>query len=262
MKMITLFVVISAVCLHAKTQDFSAYEKGVTKGEGMELPFRLLVPRLIDTVKYPLVIFLHGAFEKGEDNERQLSIGGRFFMRDSIRTNYPAYVLFPQCPVSDSWVYFDNKINYATGLASDWSFPFNKAPTPVTIVLKKLVDSLAATGKIDLSRIYIAGLSQGGMGVLDIVARFPAFFAAGISICGAGEPSTARLFAAKVPLWLFHGDKDEVVPVSFSREYARRIKRLGGVVKYTEYPGTGHNSWTQAFAEPNFLSWLFAQHKG
>ena len=231
------------------------------KGQGIELPFRLLTPRSTDTGKYPLIIFLHGAFEKGNDNERQLDIGGLFFVRDSIRKNYPAYVLFPQCPANDAWVYFENTIDYTTGKASDWSFPFNKVPATVTIVLKKLVDSLAATGKVDLSRIYIAGLSQGGMGVLDMVARFPSLFAAGISICGAGEPATARLFAGKVPLWLFHGEQDDVVPVGFSREYAQRIKRYGGNVKYTEYPGIGHSSWVQAFAEPGLLSWLFSQHK-
>ena len=253
---------LSMLYLQAAAQDLSAYERGIIKREGISLPFRFLSPRSLQSIKYPLVIFLHGGSEKGDDNEQQLSIGGRFFLRDSIRSGFPAYVLFPQCPANDSWVYFENSIDYTTGRASDWFFPFNRHPTDVTIVLKKLLDSLVGTGKIDPSHIYIAGISQGGMGVLDLVARFPDLFAAGISICGAGEPSTARHFASKVPLWLFHGDKDEVVPVSFSREFSRRIKRSGGVARYTEYPGTGHDSWTKAFAEPDLLRWLFAQHKG
>lgn len=231
------------------------------KRDGVELPYRLLPPLATGKSKYPLVIFLHGAFEKGNDNEQQLAIGGRFFLRDSIRANYPGYILFPQCRANDAWVYFENHIDYTTGFATDWNFPFNKMPTPVSLVLIKLIDSLAATGQIDVSRIYIAGLSQGGMGVLDLCARFPALFAAGISICGAGEPATARLFAGKVALWLFHGEKDEVVPPVFSREYAKRLKRYGGISRYTEYPGVGHNSWEQAFAEPQLMSWLFLQHK-
>lgn len=225
------------------------------------MPYRLLLPVNESSGTYPLVVFLHGAFEKGNDNERQLAIGATFFLRDSIRNDYSAFVLFPQCPLNDAWVYFDTHIDYNTGLATDWNFPFNKTATPVSLVLMKLIDSLVATGKIDRSRIYIAGLSQGGMGVLDLCARYPAVFAAGISICGAGEPSTARFFAGKTALWLFHGDKDEVVPPGFSRDYVKKIKRYGGVYKYTEYPGVGHNSWVNAFAEPELMHWLFSQHK-
>ena len=99
------------------------------------------------------------------------------------------------------------------------------------------------------------------MGVLDLCARYPALFAAGISICGAGEPSTARLFAGKTALWLFHGDKDEVVPPGFSRAYARKVKQYGGIYKYTEYAGVGHDSWVRAFAEPDLIRWLFSNRK-
>ncbi|HEX7692745.1 MAG TPA: phospholipase, partial [Sediminibacterium sp.] len=114
---------------------------------------------------------------------------------------------------------------------------------------------------IDRSRIYIAGLSQGGMGVLDIIARKPDIFAGALAICGAGEPSTAKLFAGKVSLWLFHGDKDDVVPVDFDRQFYRKLKRANAVVRYSEYAGTGHNSWVNAFSEPGLMQWLFAQQK-
>ncbi len=256
---IALYCGIS-IPLHAQT-DLSTYHKGNFRRGGMVLPYRLLLPPSMDQGKYPLVIFLHGALEKGTDNERQLTLGGEVFLRDSIRSRYPAFVLFPQCPETDSWAYFDTQIDYETGLATDWNFPFHRLPTTVSQVLMKLVDSLTGTGSIDKGRIYIAGLSQGGMGVLDLCARYPLLFAAGISICGAGEPSTAKLFGDKVAIWLFHGGKDDIVPPSFSRQYARRLKRYGTKNRYTEYPGVGHDSWVQAFAEPGLMPWLFSQHQ-
>jgi predicted peptidase len=245
----------------AAAQDFSAYRKAVFIDGPRQLPYRLLSPVAKPEKKYPLVIFLHGAFEKGNDNELQLQIGGRFFMRDSIRGNYPAFVLFPQCPIDDSWVYFENKLDITTGNYTDWKFPFKPEPTDVTASLLKLLGQLLTNDSIDKSRVYIAGLSQGGMGVLEIIARKPETFAAGISMCGAGDPATSKLFAGKTALWLFHGDKDQVVPPNFSEQFYRRLKRADAKVRFTSYPGVEHNSWSKAFTEPDLMQWLFSQSK-
>lgn len=243
-------------------QDLRLYERQVFQTKEAALPYRLLKPLPADTgAGFPLVIFLHGAFEKGVDNEAQLNIGGRFFLRDSIRSKYPSFVLFPQCPKADSWAYFDTKINEQTGQAEEWKFPFEKKPTAVTNALKQLIDSLIVHEKIDKSRIYIMGLSQGGMGVLDMIARYPETIAAGISICGAGNVNTVKRFSDKVPLWLFHGEKDDVVPVSFSQNYYKKLQKLNAEVRYTEYPKVTHNSWNNAFKEPDLLMWLFAKRK-
>ncbi len=261
MKQLLISWMLFILCFHLEAQDLAAYEHVSITENGITLPFRFLRPLRDTSKKYPLILFLHGAFEKGDDNERQLDIGGKFFLRDSIRTQYPAYILFPQCPVNDSWVYFENRIDFATGGATDWNFPFNRKPTPVTAVLKKLIDSLVVREHIDVSRIYLAGYSQGGMGVLDMVARYPDLFAAGIPICGAGEPSTVKYFAHKTALWLFHGENDDIVPVGFSRDYAKRLRRLGSVVQYSEYAGKGHDCWSMVFAEPDLMHWLFLQCK-
>lgn len=242
-------------------QNFSAYKREVFVEQDRELPYRILSPIGDTTKKYPLIVFLHGAFEKGNDNEVQLNIGGSFFLRDSIRKNYPAYIIFPQCPLDDSWTYFENKIDFTTGFATDWNFPFKKEPTAVVNALKKLIDHIIAEGKIDTSRIYIAGLSQGGMGVLDMLARYPDLFAAGLSMCGAGEPATAKFFSGKSALWLFHGTNDQLVPPLFSQQYFKRLKKAHSIVRYSEYPDTEHNCWTKAFAEPDLMRWLFAQRK-
>lgn len=247
--------------LQGSAQDLSAYQEGYYQLYDFVLPYRLLAPKNFSEQKQPLLIFLHGAFEKGTDNQKQLRIGGKFFLRDSIRERYPAYILFPQCPTDDSWAYFENQIDLTTGYAKDWVFPFRKDPTNVSAVLKQLVDSLLRTGKIDPAQIYIAGLSQGGMGVLDLIARYPDFFAAGISMCGAGNPSTTRLFAGKVSLWLFHGDIDPVVPSTFSEQFNRRLKREHAAVRFNLYHGVAHDCWLKAFAEPDLMSWLFAQKK-
>ena len=141
------------------------------------------------------------------------------------------------------------------------NFPFNKKPTVVSSVLMKLVDSLVHSDKIDPSRIYIGGLSQGGMGVLDFIARYPQVFAAAFCICGAGNISTAKNFAGKTSLWLFHGDADNVIPVRFSRNYFRRLQKLKADVLYSEYAGVKHNSWVNAFNEPGLMHWLFSKRK-
>jgi predicted peptidase len=247
----------SSVC---NAQDFSAYERRYFNAPELNLPYRYLRPDGFDsTKKYPLVIFLHGANDKGFDNESQLNVGGRFFLRDSIRKIYPAYILFPQCPSRDLWAYF--QASREQGGSIGINFPFHKKPTDVSITLIKLVDSLKHSDRIDISSIYIGGLSQGGMGVLDLIARYPQTFAAAFSICGAGDPSTSKHFAGQTALWLFHGDADDIIPVSFSRNYFKKLQKLKSDVLYTEYPGVKHNSWTNAFAEPALMYWLFSKRK-
>jgi predicted peptidase len=258
-----VFAILLLFCsLAATAQDFTEYKKEVFKSGKGELPYRILYPASFDsTKKYPLLIFLHGAFEKGTDNEAQLRIGGRFFLKEDSRKNFPAIVLFPQCPETDSWAWFDTKIDSATGLAKSWDFPFRKEPTAITALLKQLLDSLLSIHFVDKSRIYIGGLSQGGMGVYDMIARYPDMFAAAFPICGAGKISTSKEFAGKVAVWIFHGADDEIVPVRFSRDYYKRLIKLNADVKYSEYPGVHHNSWVNAFAEKELLSWVFTKTK-
>jgi predicted peptidase len=261
MKRLFLILLIG-IAFISKAQDFSLYRIAIYKGAEGQLPYRILDPIDFDSTKsYPLIIFLHGAFEKGNDNVSQLNIGGRYFLREENRKNYPLFVLFPQCPLDDSWAYFENKIDSATGLAKNWNFPFLKKPAAPTGLLKKLLDSLLTLHFIDKSRIYIGGLSQGGMGVYDIVARYPEIFAAAFPICGAGKANTAKNFAGKTALWIFHGDKDDIVPVFFSRDYYNRLKKLNADVRYSEYHGVFHNSWVNAFGEKELLPWLFSKSK-
>ncbi|HET6994598.1 MAG TPA: PHB depolymerase family esterase [Chitinophagaceae bacterium] len=257
---ISVFIVLFATALHS--QDLSEYRKETFTTNKGSLYYRILYPASFDSIaSYPLLVFLHGAFEKGNDNEAQLRIGGRYFLREENRKNFPAIIIFPQCPLDDSWAFFNTGIDSLTGLASSWDFPFRKQPTPVTGLLKQLLDSLLSMHFIDKSRVYIGGLSQGGMGVYDMVARYPDVFAAAFPICGAGKTGTCKQFAGKIALWIFHGSDDEIVPTYFSRDFYKRLSQLNADVKYSEYPGVHHNSWVNAFAEKDLLSWLFSKSK-
>jgi predicted peptidase len=255
-------LLLFSIAVRAHAQDLNEYKFALFTKNGHSLPYRLLYPLNLDsTKKYPLVVFLHGAYEKGTDNQLQLNIGGRYFLRPENRSQYPAFVLFPQCPADDSWAYFETTLDSTTGLAKSWYFPFRKEPTQVSGLLKNLLDSLVQEPAIDPGRVYLGGLSQGGMGVFDLVARYPNLFAAAFPVCGAGKVATAKLFAKQVPLWIFHGDKDDIVPPRFSRDFYKQLQRLGASIRYSEYPGVYHNSWVNAFAEPDLLSWLFIQRR-
>ncbi|HTD94228.1 MAG TPA: hypothetical protein VK644_10465 [Chitinophagaceae bacterium] len=254
-----IYFFILFIVTGTSAQDLSSYRKEIFHS----LPYRILYPSPFDSLKkYPLVVFLHGAYHKGSDNDVQLEIGGRFFLRPENRRDFPAIVIFPQCPADDLWAYFTTGIDSMTGLATAWQFPFRREPTAVTGLLKALLDSLRSTPCCDSTRYYLGGLSQGGMGVFDMVARYPGYFAAAFPICGAGNLSTSKRIAGHTALWIFHGQEDEIVPPRFSRLFYKRIKKEKGEVRYSEYPGVHHNSWVNAFAEKELLSWLFSHHAG
>jgi predicted peptidase len=124
-----------------------------------------------------------------------------------------------------------------------------------------LVDQFLDKPFVDKHRVYIGGLSMGGMGTLEIIGREPKIFAAAFSIAGGDNTLNAKKYAKKVPLWIFHGSKDSVVPADHSEVIVAAIKEAGGDPKFTLYQGVDHNSWDYAFKEPELLSWLFSHSK-
>jgi predicted peptidase len=133
-------------------------------------------------------------------------------------------------------------------------------PTAPLRLALELLDSLAKEFSIDPARRYVTGLSMGGYGSYDACLRRPGFFAAAVPICGGADDSRAKDFVA-TSFWIFHGGSDSVVPVGRSRSIYHLLKAAGANVKYTEYPGVDHNSWSRAYREPGLAEWLFAQHK-
>jgi predicted peptidase len=219
---------------------------------GHKLPYRQLAPAKVEAgKKYPLVVFLHGAGERGSDNKKQLVHGMNDFASDAIMAKYPAFVVAPQCADEKKWVEVDWTLD---------SHTMPEQPSDPLAATFELIDVLQKTQPIDAQRIYITGLSMGGYGTWDAISRRPELFAAAAPICGGGDPAMAKQIQF-VPLWVFHGDKDEAVKVNRSREMVQAIKDVGTDVKYTEYKGVGHDSWTQTYKDPAFYEWLFAQRK-
>jgi predicted peptidase len=220
--------------------------------QGNVLKYRLLKPAGYNVNrKYPLVIFLHGAGERGDDNKVQLVHGMKEFLDPARREKMPCYVVAPQCPTGKKWV------------EVDWSAPSSKFPEQASDSLGltiKLVQSMIETAAVDPNRIYITGLSMGGYGTWDAAARHPELFAAAAPICGGGDPETASRFK-HIALWAFHGDQDQAVKVERSRQMIEALKAAGGEPKYTEYPGVGHDSWTATYKNQEFHDWLFAQRR-
>lgn len=203
-----------------------------------------------DSIKYPLVIFLHGAGERGNDNEKQLIHGAKLFLVDSVLLKYKAFVAAPQCPEKFRWV------------ETDWTLPSHKMPeisVPANLTIQ-LIDELIEKYPIDTNRIYITGLSMGGFGTWDLISRFPDKFAAAVPICGGADTDYAPKIK-NIPVWAFHGAKDKLVTVNRSRNIITAIKKAGGNPKYTEFPTLGHFSWNAAYANKELLPWLFSQSK-
>ena len=177
------------------------------------------------------------------------------FLNPVNREKYPAFVLMPQCPIDAYWAYTSRPVSF---VPSD--MPAGQEISPVFSSLKELLDVYLNMPQIDKDRVYIIGLSMGGMGTYDMIIRFPELFAAAIPICGTVNPS--RLADVKgVKFRIFHGDADNVVTVEGSRAPYRALKAAGVDVEYIEFPGCDHGSWNPAFNYPGFMDWLFSQKK-
>lgn len=217
----------------------SEYEvRSFTPDKGKELPYGWLTPKTVEAgKKYPLVLCLHG-------------IGGNtsaadFLAEAKLREKHPCFVVAPGSR-KDKWA------NIAA---------LGRTPTDEALVRTvALIRSLLKTEPIDPARVYVTGQSMGGVGSWAAAARYPDLFAAAVPICGAWPVDDVPKMVP-VPVWAFHGEKDETVPVKFSRELTAALTKAGGTAKYTEYPGVGHGSWMQSYSQPELWDWMFAQRK-
>ncbi len=221
--------------------------------DGFSLPYRLSVPaKSLFKKSHPLLLYLHGAGERGGDNVSQLNHGRELFMNSPELRD--VIVLAPQCPEESYWV---DIVRPTTPEECMWrTFPENADMTYPLAAVKEMLDSLISTGTVDTRRIYCTGLSMGGMGTLDLLLRYPDLFAAVQPVCGAVNIDRLSGYRGRTAVRLFHGDCDDTVPVHFSRDAYKVLKDNGVTVEYIEYPGVWHNSWDNAFAEPDFLSWM------
>jgi predicted peptidase len=227
----------------------------VAKFENAEcksIPYRLLKPEAVEPgKKYPLVLFLHGIGERGSNNSRQLTHGVGDFARPENRWKHPCFVVAPQCPLDDSW----------TPLSSLFLWQVMRdEPTAALKIVLELVDRLTADLPVDTHRVYITGLSMGGFGVWEAIARRPDLFAAAMPICGGGDAAGAVKFK-DLPLWAFHGSIDITVPATRTTAMIDAMHRAGGKPRVTIFPAVGHICWTRVYPDPEVMDWLFAQKR-
>jgi len=223
------------------------------------LPYRILYPVNYDkTKKYPLLLLLHGAGERGMDNEKQLAWGSKLFITEENRKKFPAIVIFPQCPEESFWAVMKTD---QTKQPPARTFDYSVEPNWPLAAANELVKKISNEEGVDKKQIFISGLSMGGMGTFESVYRYPDMYAAALPICGGGDVNHYDKRIAKVPFWIFHGAVDAVVNPQLSRDMVEKLKSLKAEVRYSEYPGVNHDSWKNAFAEPDYLSWMLSHKK-
>ncbi len=187
-----------------------------------------------DSEAIPLLLFLHGAGERGSDLDRVKAHGPPKIIDRG--DDLPAVVISPQCPAGTWW-------------------------TDHLEALSMLLDEVIDTHNIDEERVYITGLSMGGYGTWALAAKEPGRFAAAIPICGGGAFIDA-MNLGDLPIWAFHGDEDRVVPLAESERMVEMIRARGGErIRLTVHEGAGHDSWTQTYDDPEVWAWLFSQRR-
>jgi predicted peptidase len=180
------------------------------------------------------------------------------YTSEIFRKNYPAIVVFPQCPKNSYWASVHR--SSAKKLEKRFNFQKNLKIFRTQEVLELFIYDLDKSYNIDSSKRYLGGLSMGGMGTFELVTRMPNYFAAAFAICGGGNPAWSKTLG-NTPFWIFHGDKDNVVPYHFSKQMFRKMKRFNKDTKFTSYKGVYHESWNNAFKEQNLFSWIFSFKK-
>ncbi len=262
MKAVITNIILWLSPLTLQAQDTTLFEKRVfvnNKGDSMQ--YRILFPEAYnDRERYPIVLFMHGAGERGHDNEKQLTHGGALFLKPENRKEYPAIVVFPQCPAEKYWVNINIRRKLFAGEDLDFE-EVRSTPTKEMRLVMQLFDRIVREESVDHDRLYLMGLSMGGFATFEILTRWPGKFTAAVAICGGGNPNLAQRYSPFVSLWITHGSLDDVVPVKYSRRVYLALQSYGADVRYTEFPDANHNAWDPTFEMPELLPWLFSKSK-
>ena len=233
--------------------------KGTSALNGQALPYAVLSSKVVDKAPragIPVILFLHGAGERGSDNIAQLTVGLPQLIKslDSLKIN-PYIIVAPQCPVDIKWV------------DTDWTLPSHKMKGSLSPVLANALavfDSVVAhTPLVDTNCLYLTGLSMGGFGTWELAQRFPERFAAVLPICGGGDTAQANRLT-QLPIWAFHGKKDKLVKVSRTTDMNSKKKKKGGKPNMTLYDTIGHLCWNTVYKDLDVIRWLFSnrRHEG
>ena len=219
------------------------------------VPYQLFTPSVTEKgVRYPLVVYLHGAGGRGNDNQKQLGLDVERILAPEVKALGPFFLLAPQCPDGDEWINRHTSPPFRTYTQSD--FPESDASKATLEIVQELLARLP----IDPDRVFITGASMGGSGTWDLITRHPGVFAAAIPVTGVGDPSRASVIT-KLPIWAFHGTRDNISPIENSRAMRRALQDLGSGARFSELEGVGHDSWNQAYTQLETFRWLFQQRR-
>ncbi|MEQ8762898.1 MAG: prolyl oligopeptidase family serine peptidase [Planctomycetota bacterium] len=238
--------------------EYRAESFRLERKDGSSREYRYLVLEPLEREEgktYPVVLFLHGAGERGDDPRLLEKHFLDRIVESPVRERFPCYVIAPQCPKDDMW----SRTIWSNRESSEQAKEPTEALAAAWAIFQKEIERLPA---VDPSRLYLTGLSMGGFGSWELAARHPETFAAVVPICGGGDERQAERLI-NVPIWAFHGAKDEVVPVERTRSMIAAIRKAGGEPLYTEFPEEGHSSWKPAYQDPDrAIGWMFAQKRG
>jgi Predicted peptidase len=218
------------------------------------MPYRIYIPSGYENNRYPVVLYLHSAGERGNDNGIQISGGAPYYLfANGFIINNPAIIIAPQCPADKQWV------------DTNWTYgDYSTDEVEETVYLRmtyELLNKTIADYNADISRIYITGISMGGYGTWDMVTRHPDMFAAAVPICGAGDSGKAEVIK-DIPIWAFHGDIDPVVPVSGVKKIMEACMKIdSNNFNLTIYENTYHDAWTPTYRNEDVFKWMFRQVK-
>ena len=247
--LITLaLLAIAGSALFAQGREFT--KKVFHASNGLDLPYEILYPENFNPGNsYPMLLFLHGSGERGTDNNAQTFHGEKLFSQAEELKQ--VIFIAPQCPWHDYWA----PVNSSEGKVE--RFPQNAPATKALEAVKELMDSFINLGFANAGKIYGTGLSMGGFGILDFTLRFPDYFAAVEPICGGVNIERCKAYRGHTAFRFFHGLADKAVNPENSIN-ANEVFNANGIrSELVTYPEVGHGSWNNAFAEPDFLSWLF-----
>lgn len=255
MRALAFFLLASLASLSALADKPAAGKMiKVAPEDDERIPYWLYLPEGYEEKKdkLPVVIFLHGMGERGSDLDRVLVHGPPKLI--SKGKHFPFIMIAPQCP--------NDGRKGARGAKSFWwhpEGPIDKVKNIVDFEKKQL-------GRIDADRVYITGLSMGGFGTYQIVTHHPGYFAAAAPICGHGnrvkDKKAMQKAFAKLPVWAFHGDRDNVVRLADQQKTIKLLEDGGATIKFTIYKGVGHDSWTRTYDNPEFYQWLLSHKRG
>ena len=236
--MVSLLAIYSGTGWAVSVDDFVA--RRFTNTQGV-LPYRLFIPtNYTSAERFPLVLFMHGLGECGNDNRYQLvgQTGALAFAAETNQLEHPSFMVAPQCPVGYSW-----------------------ADSSIRLRVFGMINALQTEFRLDTNRLYITGLSLGGNGTWDYIAQYPGMYAAAVPMSGWGNSALASRMT-QIAIWNFHAANDSTVNVSDSQSMISAIRRTGGNPIYTEYATGGHVIWTPAYNTPVLMDWVYAQRRG